>query len=98
MYNFAVDLEKIETVASELTKSAAEVEGYVNNIIDSITGLNESWSGTSYDTFLAKCKEFYPSMQMLPVMLKAFSKILNETVSPAENTLDETIKTAFGNV
>lgn len=95
MYDFAVDTDKIDALVRELTAKANSVEEQIQIIENGIAGLQEAWDGSSYQTFKAKCEEFYPAMHSLPVVLKAYSSLFSTDVIDAEETLVGKIKEAM---
>lgn len=97
MYDFAVDFSKIGDLITDLEDKATTVEDQIQIIEAGIAGLQEAWDGSSYQTFKAKCEEFYPAMHSLPVMLRAYSWLFKERVGPAEKELGTALQQIFNN-
>ena len=95
MYDFAADSTEIGNVVDEITAAAEKISGFSADIQKGITELNNDWKGSSYDTFSAKCAEYYPAMDTLAKILEAYATILSKTVSPAEEKLCNAIKAAL---
>ena len=97
MYDFAVDVSKITDLITNLKDKAHIVEDQIRVIEEGINGLQEAWDGSSYQTFKAKCEEFYPAMHSLPIMLKAYSWLFENSVSTAEEKLGTKLQQVFTN-
>ncbi len=95
MYDFAADGSKISDLAKQIETVAGEISTLSGQIQQGITALNDAWTGSSYDTFSAKCAEYYPAMDTLAKILEAYVSILSENVSPAEEELCNAIKAAL---
>lgn len=95
-YDFAVDSNITEDVViAKLNQAADEIETKIGEIFSLIDGMNESWSGESYDLFKAKCTEYRPALEGLVIMLEAFSKIFSDNILPAIETLKVDVDSAF---
>ena len=97
MYDFAINYSKISDLITDLEDKANTVEDQIQIIEEGIASLQEAWDGSSYQTFKAKCEEFYPAMHSLPVMLRAYSWLFEKRVLPAEKELGTTLKQIFDN-
>lgn len=95
MYDFAADSTEISNVVDEIKAAAEKISGFSADIQKGITGLNHDWKGSSYDTFSAKCAEYYPAMDTLAKILEAYATILSTTVTTAEEELCKAIKDAL---
>ena len=94
MYDFAVDSDKIFEFTNKLSDKVLVIEEQIGIIINGIAGLQEAWDGSSYQTFKAKCEEFYPAMHSLPFVLRAYSSLFYSNVANAELELTEKISAA----
>lgn len=95
-YNFAADSNITEDpVIAKLTQAANDVEAKIGEIYSLIDGLNESWSGESYDLFKAKCTEYKPALEGLVLMLEAFAKICSNDILPKIEDLKTDVDSAF---
>jgi len=95
-YNFAVSGSKVKSVAEKFGDIQEILEGNISDIYAAIDGLSEYWSGDSYDVFRAKCLEYRPALDALPVMMQAFHNIYHNKVVEASNDLQDDLGKAFG--
>lgn len=72
-YNFAINIENLEDVSSELKKIAEELRTKtteIYNIIDN--DLSQDWQSTAYDEFKTGCHNFEGALGELADMLDMF--------------------------
>lgn len=93
--NFIVDIEKLNTLKNELNTASYKIEEEVEeiyNLIYSLGGEGENsadapWQGDSYEAFKAKCDESKPALESLSLVIRAYSKMIEDQVFVQANDL-----------
>jgi uncharacterized protein YukE len=90
-YGFVADAEKMQELHNDLVNTANEITAFIEDIYTKVDDLNTVWSGSSYDSFKAKCESYRISLDQLPQILNAFAVDMG-TLGGNANTMVVSLK------
>lgn len=79
-YNFATDIEKLESLETEMKKEIRNFSNAINDIYKVYNSLDAEkiWSGEAFDSFKTKANSYKKDLDNAVKLLNSFESILTE--------------------
>ena len=84
-YDFADNLESLETVITQLQTAQEKLEASIDKIYGLLgEKLHESWSGEVYSAFIEKCNFYHRALDELVSLISTFEKMFTSVQGEAD--------------